>query len=414
MYIFIAMKQKTNTSRRDFLKVAVTVPVGLAVATPLIRAQAAESEPAKTELPPLPSRQLGKDGPHVSMVALGGMMSALSPQYLDIAWSLGMRYFDTADCYLNRKSETFVAQWLAKHPERRKEIFLVSKDHPRKGPEQLLEMIDKRLAACGTSYLDLFFIHGIGTNDYGQESLEWPKSDRLRKVAEKLKESGKVKRVGFACHDARLSEYLNAAAEGGFVDVIMLAYTPFYKRGEAFDKALDACHKAGIGLVAMKTMRNSGDLPKRMPEFDKLGLTLHQALLHAVWSDSRISSICSMIENVGQMEANTAAARSYKGPLKMGHLDLLKETVMAHRRTLCPGCPACAEMAARTDVAFHDIARFVTYYEQDGNQEARAMYQALSPSLRDHSSIDLAGLRDRCAFKIDYPAIMRRAEHYFA
>ena len=42
------------------------------------------------------------------------------------------------------------------------------------------------------------------------------------------------------------------------------------------------------------------------------------------------------------------------------------------------------------------------------------MYQALTPSVRDHSSIDLAGLRDRCAFKIDYPAIMRRAERYFA
>ena len=76
------------------------------------------------------------------MLCMGGMMAALSPDYIDIAWSMGIRYFDTADCYINGQSEKIFAQWLAKYPERRKEIFLVSKDHPHKGPEQLLEMID--------------------------------------------------------------------------------------------------------------------------------------------------------------------------------------------------------------------------------------------------------------------------------
>src|SRR5476649_170640 len=74
------------------------------------------------------------------------------PEYLDIAWSMGIRYFDTADCYLHGQSEKNVAAWLAEHTERRKEIFLVSKDHPHKGPEELLDMIDRRLAACGTTF----------------------------------------------------------------------------------------------------------------------------------------------------------------------------------------------------------------------------------------------------------------------
>ena len=93
----------------------------------------------------LPRRQLGKNGPQVTMLCMGGMMPALSPDYIDIAWSMGIRYFDTAKCYFNGKSEKIFAQWLAKYPERRKEIFLVSKDHPRQGPEQLLEMVDTRL-----------------------------------------------------------------------------------------------------------------------------------------------------------------------------------------------------------------------------------------------------------------------------
>ena len=345
---------------------------------------------------------------------MGGMMPAMSTDYLDLAWSMGIRYFDTADCYLKGQSEKIIAQWLAKYPERRKEIFLVSKDHPKQGPEQLLTMIDKRLAACGTSYLDAFYIHGIGPKEYGEGSLNWPKSDAFKKVAEQLKKSGKVKMVGFSCHDGHLTEYLNAAAQGGFVDIIMLKYNPFFEKGEAFDKALDACHKLGIGLVAMKTMRDVKDVPKRLPEFDKLGLTTHQAKLHACWSDPRISAICNMIDNVDMMQNSTAAARSYQEPLKLAHLDLLKETIMAGRRTMCTGCPACEAASQQTDFAFHDISRFVTYYEQDGNTEAREFYHALPVTVRDVSKVNLAALRDACHFKTDYPEILRRAERYFA
>ncbi len=407
---------QTDSSRRNFLKTALTVPAGLALAQnfsvsgAIPEGAAAATTPAKA----LPMRPLGKDGTKVTMVSLGGMMAALTPDYLDIAWSMGIRYFDTADCYKGGQSEPIIGKWLAKYPERRKDIFLVSKDHPRKGPEQLLEMVDKRLAACGATYLDAFYIHGIGPREYGEGSLEWPKSDQFKKVAEQLKSSGKVKKVGFSCHDGRLTDYLKAAAEGGFVDIIMLAFNPFYEKGGAFDQALGAAHKAGIGLVAMKTMRNTKDVPKRLPELDKLGLTTHQAVLHSVWSDPRISAVCNMIENVDQMQVSTNAARSYKEPLKFAHMELLKETILAGRRTMCTGCPSCEAFARQTGFAFHDISRFVTYYEQDGNTEAREYYHALPAEVRDASQADLAALRDGCHSKTDYPEIVRRAERYFA
>ncbi len=56
----------------------------------------------------------------------------------------------------------------------------------------------------------------------------------------------------------------------------------------------------------------------------------------------------------------------------------------------------------------------MTYYEQDGNTEARDYYQALAAEHRDSSKINLAALRDACHFKTDYPEIVRRAERYFA
>src|ERR1039457_588884 len=148
------------TSRRNFLKSTMTLPVALAAAPSLFMPppRAADAPAASVAGEVLPKRQLGKIGPQVTMLAMGGMMSALSPDYIDIAWSMGIRYFDTAHVYLNGKSEKIFAQWLAKYPERRKEIFLVSKDNPHNSPAELLDMIDKRLEACGTTYLDAFYV----------------------------------------------------------------------------------------------------------------------------------------------------------------------------------------------------------------------------------------------------------------
>jgi len=155
-------------------------------------------------------------------------------------------------------------------------------------------------------------------------------------------------------------------------------------------------------------------VPKRLPEFDKLGLTTHQAVLHAVWTDPRISSVCNMIDNVTIMESSTTAARNFKQPLNSAHIELLRQTVLASRRTYCPGCPSCDAFAASSSFALNDISRFVTYYEHDGNLEARGYYQELPAAARDSAGIDLAALRDRCAFRVDYPDIVKRAGRYFA
>ena len=79
-----------------------------------------------------------------------------------------------------------------------------------------------------------------------------------------------------------------------------------------------------------------------------------------------------------------------------------------------PGCPACDAFAASSELALNDIARFVTYYEHDGNLEARSYYHELPATARNASGNDLAALRDLCRFKIDYPEIVKRAERDFA
>jgi hypothetical protein len=120
------------------------------------------------------------------------------------------------------------------------------------------------------------------------------------------------------------------------------------------------------------------------------------------------------MQNADNIQTSVAAVRGYKGPLKMAQLELLRDTLMASRRAMCPGCPSCNQRGAELDFAFGDISRFVMYYEQDGDLRAREQYHQLPAAHRDASGVDLAALRDACQFKVDYPEIIRRAQRYFA
>lgn len=404
------MKKQPRSSRRTFLKSSIALPAAVAS----IPASATIAGDKPEEPAPLPMRKLGRNGPEVTMLNIGGMMSAHNAQYLELAWRMGIRYFDTADCYKKGQSEREVGEWARRNPARRQDAFIVTKDHPSDGPEQLIPMLDKRLENMGMDYVDLFFIHGIGVKEYGKESIEWPKSDRLKKVFDELKASGKTKLCGFSCHDSHLIEYLNSAAEGGFVDAIMFRYDPQMEKGDDLDQALEACHQAGIGLIAMKEMRPFAKAPKQHPRLEGTGLTTHQMVLHSVWSDPRIASICSAMENIQQLEENTVAAKQFANPISPDSRKALTEIAALSTVPMCPGCPNCNAIATKTDYAFMDVARYVTYYEQDGNAEARDYFRKLSATERNPQNVDLGLLRDKCRYHVDYPEIAKRAEMYFA
>ncbi len=404
-------KQFTACSRQNLLRGALATPIALAAASVNAKPNPGGGLAADHSIP-LPKRKLGRNGPEVTILAMGGQAEALTPDYYDKAWDMGIRYFDVADCYRGGQSERELGKWLRKYPERRSEIFIVTKDHPKKLSD-LPAMLDKRLKVLGTDYLDLFLIHGLSAREYGEEAYGWPKSMEYKQICEDLKASGKTRLMGFSCHDLQSDRFLHAAAEGGFVDAILLHSSPFHTKGDGDDRALEACHRAGIGLIGMKVMRNAAKVPKRIPEFDKLGLTTHQVALHALWSDSRYSAACIWISNEEEMAINAEAARLYKKPLLAEHKQLLNKVMLAHEPVLCPGCPSCREFGKSHDLDFKSISRYVAYYEQNGNRDAKSQYRALTHVERNTEGIDLVAMQNGCHYNVNYPDIIKRAERYF-
>ena len=147
----------------------------------------------------------------------------------------------------------------------------------------------------------------------------------------------------------------------------MLKFNPSLEKDSPLNKALDACHKANIGLVSMKQIAGQGVkvTEDRVPTLKARGLTPVQGLLHAIWSDERFSSSCVTMRNNDQTAENVDAARRFE-PLKKAELDELRAAVLAAGPTLCPNCDGSCSLAGRTKARLGDLTRFYTYHEEHG------------------------------------------------
>lgn len=396
----------SSLNRRNFLQTG-------AAAAALASASAAPALGADDAKPPvLPKRPLGKTGIDVSILNQGTWRAPDSlDRLLRMGYQEGIRYIDTAKSY---GTEPGVAKYFETFPERRKETFLVTKDGPR-SPKDLIDQLDHRLAALKTDYIDLIFIHGIG----GKDKLEWPKSKEFKETIDAIKKSGKAKLVGFSCHDPLKAEFLMNAAEGGFVDAIMVAYTPWLDKDAPLNRALDACHKKGIGLISMKQVAGNSDqilkeVPKHVPSLEAKKLSPYQGLLHAIWTDERISSCCVSMRNTDQLREDIHAARVFE-PLNQAEMRGLREALLAAGPSFCANCDGSCSRAAGTEASLGDLARLYTYYDHYGFRgEAREQYAQLPPEARDWSGADLEAARQACHNKLDFAAMLPKIDRDLA
>jgi len=403
--------------RRGFLQTsAAATATGLTVSsiTP-VRAQEPDAK-AKASTPAvLPKRKLGKTGVEVTILNQGTWRAPDSlERLLRLGYAGGIRYIDTARSY---GTEPGVAKFFKGMPEgTRKDIFLTTKDGPRT-PRDLIAQLDQRLETLQTDYVDLIFVHGIG----GRDKLGWPKGKEFKETAEAIRKSGKARFVGFSCHDPLKAEFLQAAAEGGFVDVVMVAYTPWLDKDAPLNRALDACHKAGIGLISMKQVAGNyngeaikKEIAKHAPALAEKGLSPYQALLHAIWSDERIATCCVSMRNTDQLREDMQAARVFE-PLKEAEMSGLRRAILAAGPSFCANCDGSCSRAAGTEAQLGELARFVTYHDHYGFRgEAREGYAAMAPEHRDWSGADLGAARRACHNNLDFAALLKRVEEHLA
>jgi aryl-alcohol dehydrogenase-like predicted oxidoreductase len=402
--------------RRAFLQAGA-----LAAASALGTATGAQGQQPAAEPMELPRRPLGKTGIDITILDQGTGKGPDVDRLLRYGFARGVRAYDTSETY---HSEGAFKKWFAQDPAVRKQIFLVTKDSP-KVPAQIMGMLDKRLAALGTEYVDLFFIHSFGDNHTLDEAIAMVKSKELKDAFEAAKKSGKARLLGISTHHKDRAALIQAAAEGGIVDAIMLQYRPWLEKDSPLNKAIDAAWQKGIGLISMKQIAGHflGDKPqgnilddvvRRVPVLAERKLTPYQGLLTAIWSDERLSAVCTTMRNTDHIRDNTDAAGRFE-PLKEADIRQLRDATLAHGSMLCADCDGRCSVAAGTRAELGNLARFLTYHEHHGDRSlARRLYAELPPEARDWSDADLEAARAACPNRLDFAKLLPQCDEYLA
>ncbi|MDO8302975.1 MAG: aldo/keto reductase [Sedimentisphaerales bacterium] len=398
-------------NRRDFLKTAggagLVSLLGSAAAFADPNAPKTQEPNAPAKLEQVPRRKLGKTGVMVPILNLGGGDFMENQIMLRRAIDWGVSYWDTADCYANGNSELGIGKYLDRNPGSRKNIFIVTKSC-KKDSVSLQGMLERSLGRMKTDYVDLFFLHGVGNpSELTDDAKNW---------AQKAKQEKKIKFFGFSTH-SEMAKCLDAAAKVDWIDAIMTTYNFREMQNPEMQAAMDACHKANIGLVAMKTQAKGpsteGD-KKLVGHFMEKGFTEHQAKLKAVWQDERIASICSAIPNVAILVSNVAASLD-KTKLTQADMDVLKEYAAATCNGYCAGCASICG-AAMPEAPIRDVMRFVMYHDSYGSRQlAKEHFAGLDAGVRAKiASLDYTSAEQTCPQKLPIGRLMREAVNKLA
>ncbi|MFH1060660.1 MAG: aldo/keto reductase [Pseudomonadota bacterium] len=407
------MPTQKGSSRRDFMK-----HVAVAGAGSLLLANAPASVAAAADAPAagtMPQRTFGRSGVKVPILSLGTMWDTPTNQIvLKQAMNLGVTYWDTADSYEGGRSEEGIGMYFKKYPEARAKVFLVTKSY---SPEHTVAKMDEHLAQSltrmNTSYIDMYYVHSI------TDIKEFDRPE-IRAWAEKAKASGKIKLFGFSTH-RNMEDCLAAAAKLPWVDGILHTYNFRILHTQQMKDAVQACHDAGVGLTAMKTMGGGpvspggGEENALAERFLKQGFSPEQVKLKAVWTDPRLASLCSQMPNIAQLSANAAAAMD-KTKLSATDLDYLRQYASATSCDYCAGCAGLCEGVLGANVPVGEVMRAMMYARSYGDlQRARELYAQLpAAALASLGAAELAQAEARCPQGLAIASLLGQAREMLA
>ncbi|VEN75263.1 Aldo/keto reductase [Candidatus Desulfarcum epimagneticum] len=396
--------EKSGIKRRSFLKILGAAGVGGmagSVIKPTVSAAAAK----------VGVRPFGRSGIQTPILSLGTMFDTGANQLLlrqAVKW--GVTYWDTAQYYNRWGSEMGIGKYLAKYPEDRKKIFLVSKSQNRDAKGLTAELNDS-LDNLKTDYLDLFFAHAV--SDAGSEL-----TPEIKAWSEKMKSMGKFRLFGFSAH-SNMAENLSHAATLGWIDGIMTTYNYKVMATDEMKRAVDACHKAGIGLTAMKTQASSvwsragfesAESRSLAERFIDKGMTKEQAKLLAVWTDERIASVCSQMNTMTILKANVEAAVNQKR-LTASDRRCFEAEAQATAAHYCAGCAATCRSVLSGAVPVDKVMRCLMYARGYGDHfRARVEFREIPGSARGRlASLDYSEAERNCPQNMPIGRLMAEA-----
>lgn len=259
----------------------------------------------------------------------------------DLFMENGFNYFDTAQCYIDGKSETAIRECVSKRYPR-DSFILTDKltDCYFEKEADIIPFFNSQLEATGVEYFDFYLMHALNAENYKKYI-----NCNAFKVAQNLKREGKIRHIGISFHDS--ADVLNKIlTEHPEVEVVQIQfnYLDYEDAGVQGKQVYEVCRKHGKPVLIMEPVKGGSlvNLPKSAKDvLDKLngGSYASYAIRFAAGFDGVISVLSGM-STLEQAKDNIGFMKNFK-PLSDAELKAVGEAAELLKKQDSIPCTAC-------------------------------------------------------------------------
>ena len=333
-------------------------------------------------------------------------------EMIDLYMSRGFTYFDTAYVYHEGHSEEVVKNCLLnKYP---RDSYQVVDKIPLWGIKKYEDyepILRTQLERTGLDYLDVLFLHGIGTSQFqlieetrGFEFLKW------------AKEQGLVKHIGFSYHSPalELDELLDKHPE---VEVVQLQinYLDWESESVQSHACYEACRRHGVGVTIMEPVKG-GSLANPHPDVAKLFTDANPDVSVASWavrfaaSLDGIITVLSGMSTLEQVEDNTNTMMNFK-PLTAEERKVINAAVAKFNSLPlipCTGCRYCAPDCPQK-INIPGILNLMNDYTKYQTVNARAFAMTVGEGGKPSECVECRSCEEHCPQHLKITQYLKKA-----
>lgn len=369
-------------------------------------------------------RELGKTNKKVSVLGFGIMRLPIvkgsqdiidykeSYEMIECAYNNGINYFDTAQNYMNGKSENILGE--AVKPFREK-IHIASKIgvwHLKDNINCIEEHLQSQLKRLKTDYIDFYMIHALTDG-------RWNKFNQMgiTNFFEKKKKEGIIRHYGFSYHGTPF--FFKKITDEYDWDFIQLQVNYVDRNLQAGEEGLRYANSKGLGTIIMEPLRGghlTTELPNQIQQLLKNtspNRTLANWGLNWLWNRSDVDVVLSGMSNMNQLEENIKLANDSETGImnksELQALDTARNIYLSLIKVSCTMCRYCLPCPAHID-----IPRIFDAYNSSfvvSIEKGREYYNHLCKDL--DKCIKCKKCESKCPQGIRITTLLKEIDEYF-
>ena len=283
-------------------------------------------------------------------------------QMVDEFIGSGFSYFDTSFAYHNGKSEAALKRTVVdRYPRNQFQIATKFPTFAVQTENQVEGIFAQQLQNLGVDYVDYYLLHILNTKFYnGTDGTGGVvKTCRLFEHAQKWKEEGKIRHLGFSFHDSPevLDQILTEHPEVEFVQII-INYFDWNSYFIAAKGCYDVIRKHGKKVVVMEPVKGGvlAQIPEESerrlrdiePELSPSGWALRYAA-----SKEGVLTVLSGMSTLAQVQDNVKTMKGFVGTLPIQQQQLLEELAVRQKEN---GPVGTGDFSKYEDITYHGVS----------------------------------------------------------